>query len=186
MGCSRVCSLARALCAGGWGCCTEVGNFFSPYGDAEGRSNFALWCLMKAPLILGTDLTNLTVPTLATITNRAAIAVNKDSLGEQGLLRTSAWSPGGRKPDPEGHPPHGYQVRPSVRPPARPSLSVCLLAQHAMRNEVSCVRISRWHAHRSSNGGGGGGGGMLAESVRVVCCRSGRAHSAAAGRWRRC
>ena len=32
-------------------------------------------CLMKAPLILGTDLTNMSATTLATITNEAAIAV---------------------------------------------------------------------------------------------------------------
>ena len=61
----------------------EVGNFFERHGDAAGRTNFALWCLMKSPLILGTDLTNLTSATLATITNHHAIAVSKDPLGEQ-------------------------------------------------------------------------------------------------------
>jgi hypothetical protein len=25
----------------------EVGNFFGEFGEAEGRTNFALWCLMK-------------------------------------------------------------------------------------------------------------------------------------------
>jgi len=68
----------------------EVGNFFEdPQPDATGRTNFALWCLMKAPLILGTDLTNLTQATLKTITTKGAIAVSKDSLGEQGVLRES-------------------------------------------------------------------------------------------------
>ena len=88
----------------------EVGNFFDEFGDAEGRTNFALWCLMKAPLILGTDLSNMTAPTLATITNKAAIAVSKDTLGEQGLLRTSSlWQPQSKHVDLE-HPPIGFQV----------------------------------------------------------------------------
>eukprot|EP01048_Picozoa_sp_COSAG05_P005339 COSAG05_NODE_314_length_11610_cov_17.223265_2_plen_132_part_00 len=30
----------------------EVGNFFDDFGDAEGRTNFALWCLMKSPVRL--------------------------------------------------------------------------------------------------------------------------------------
>lgn len=68
----------------------EVGNFFSDLGDAEGRSNFALWCLMKSPLILGTDLTNMSSATLTTITSTGAIAVSKDKLGEQGVLRESS------------------------------------------------------------------------------------------------
>jgi hypothetical protein len=38
-------------------------------------------CLMKAPLILGTDLTNMSATTLATITNEAAIAVPNLELG---------------------------------------------------------------------------------------------------------
>jgi hypothetical protein len=36
---------------------------------------------MKAPLILGTDLTNMSATTLATITNEAAIAVPNLELG---------------------------------------------------------------------------------------------------------
>ena len=78
----------------------ETGNFFPKsadgksfdvaLGDAEGRTNFALWCLMKAPLILGVDLTNLTAADLATVTNKDAIAVSKDPLGEQGLLRVNS------------------------------------------------------------------------------------------------
>jgi alpha-galactosidase len=68
----------------------EVGNFYSePHPDAAGRTNLALWCLMKSPLILGTDLTNLTAATLRTLTAEGAIAVSKDPLAEQGVLRES-------------------------------------------------------------------------------------------------
>ena len=53
----------------------EVGNGLS---DAEGRSHFSLWALMKAPLLIGTDLTRASPATLATLGNAAAIAVNQD------------------------------------------------------------------------------------------------------------
>lgn len=48
---------------------------------AESRSHFALWCFVKAPLLLGTDLTNKTAMTNVwpIITNPNLIAVNQDS-----------------------------------------------------------------------------------------------------------
>ena len=92
----------------------EVGNFFEEHGDAAGRTNFALWCLMKSPLILGTDLTNISGATLATITNVHAIAVSKDPLGEQGVLReSSCYHPPQHHHGPSGSKygsPCGYQV----------------------------------------------------------------------------
>jgi alpha-galactosidase len=60
---------------------SQVGNTLT---DAEGRTHFALWCLMKAPLLIGTDLTRATAATLATLSSRLAIAVNQDPLGVQG------------------------------------------------------------------------------------------------------
>jgi hypothetical protein len=41
---------------------------------------------MKAPLLLGTDVTNMTAETLATLTNRDIIGVNQDPLGVQARL----------------------------------------------------------------------------------------------------
>lgn len=64
----------------------ETGNLWGPLGDAEDRSSFSMWCVMKAPLILGTDVTNMSATTLATLTNKAAIAINQDPLGEQARL----------------------------------------------------------------------------------------------------
>lgn len=71
---------------------------------------------MKAPLLLGTDLTNMTAATLATITAPMAIAVSQDKLGVQGtLLHSSCYKlpakiRGGHYPDP-----CGYQVDPQSR-----------------------------------------------------------------------
>ena len=62
----------------------EVGN-----GDltlAEQRSHFALWCLMKSPLLIGADPRALTNESLAILTNSFLIAVNQDALGVQGTL----------------------------------------------------------------------------------------------------
>lgn len=68
----------------------EVGNLWGALGDAEGRSHFAMWSVMKAPLLLGTDVTNMTSETLATLTNEDVIAVNQDRLGIQARLVPSA------------------------------------------------------------------------------------------------
>jgi len=53
---------------------------------AEYRTMFALWCLVKSPLMLGADLTTITPDSDAykIITNERLIAVNQDSLGIQG------------------------------------------------------------------------------------------------------
>jgi len=40
-----------------------------------------MWSLLKSPLILGNDVTNMTNETLTIITNEALIAVNQDSAG---------------------------------------------------------------------------------------------------------
>ena len=61
----------------------EVGNLFGPLGVAEGRSHFSMWSVMKAPLLIGTDVTNMTDATLTTLTNHEVIAVNQDRLGVQ-------------------------------------------------------------------------------------------------------
>jgi hypothetical protein len=60
----------------------EIGN--GGMTDAEYVSHFSLWAITKAPLIIGCDVTKMSAATLATLTNREAIAVNQDSLGVQG------------------------------------------------------------------------------------------------------
>jgi alpha-galactosidase len=92
----------------------HTGNGGSPpslFPDAEGRTQFALWCILKSPLLLGTFIHNITdtPQTLATVTNAAAIAVNQDALGEQGVLRKS----GGYMPDkprPTSNTAFGFQI----------------------------------------------------------------------------
>jgi alpha-galactosidase len=52
--------------------------------DAQYRSQFSLWSMMAAPLIIGTDLRYASPETLAIITNADVIAVDQDPLGQAG------------------------------------------------------------------------------------------------------
>ena len=58
----------------------EVGN--GGMTDTEYRTHFALWCLMAAPLLIGTDLRSMSDETQAILTNRALIAIDQDCLGK--------------------------------------------------------------------------------------------------------
>jgi len=50
----------------------------------EYKSHFSLWALSKAPLLIGTDITNMTKETFEILTNHEIIAINQDPLGVQG------------------------------------------------------------------------------------------------------
>jgi hypothetical protein len=52
--------------------------------EAECRSVFAVFCIVKAPLLLGAVLQNMSTTTLATLTNRGLLALNQDPLGIPG------------------------------------------------------------------------------------------------------
>ncbi|XP_031381001.1 alpha-galactosidase 3-like [Punica granatum] len=60
----------------------EVGNGGMTY--QEYRSHFSIWALMKAPLLIGCDVRNMTAESYELLTNKEVIAVNQDSLGVQG------------------------------------------------------------------------------------------------------
>ena len=62
----------------------EVGN--NGMTTTEYRSHFSLWCLMKAPLIIGCDVSNMNEDTSTILLNTEAIAVNQDARGVQGRL----------------------------------------------------------------------------------------------------
>ena len=57
----------------------EVGN--GGLSAAEERAHFSLWAVLKAPLILGCDLTRISAAALATVSNPEVVAVNQDALG---------------------------------------------------------------------------------------------------------
>jgi len=57
----------------------EVGNGGMTFDEYV--THFSMWALLKSPLILGNDVTNMTQETLEIITNDAIIAVNQDAAG---------------------------------------------------------------------------------------------------------
>jgi alpha-galactosidase len=52
--------------------------------DAEYRTHFSLWCLLAAPLMVGCDVRSMDAITQSILTNPEAIAVDQDTLGQQG------------------------------------------------------------------------------------------------------
>ena len=61
----------------------EVGNGKMTFN--EYYAHFALWCLLKAPLLIGCSLENVSDQTLEILGNEELIAINQDSLGVQGV-----------------------------------------------------------------------------------------------------
>ena len=62
----------------------EIGN--GGMTTTEYETHFSLWCLMKAPLLIGCDLRNIDIDSeaLRILSNKEVIAVNQDALGVQG------------------------------------------------------------------------------------------------------
>ena len=60
----------------------EVGNMATA---AEDRSHFAMWAMLAAPLIMGTDVTGMTAQTRTILTNPRIIAIDQDSLGRSAM-----------------------------------------------------------------------------------------------------
>lgn len=68
----------------------EVGNLPT---FAENRSHFAMWSMLAAPLIAGTDIAALDPAVVDVLTNARAVAINQDPLGIQGFswVKSDDW-----------------------------------------------------------------------------------------------
>lgn len=114
--------------------------------EAQCRSIFAVWAVSKAPLLLGAVVANFTAETLATVSNRAVIAVNQDPLGVPG--RKLAAGSGRVSPQHVG-------------------LAPCTTANTAPGvNGVTAADLL-WHPR--SLGGGGGGAVALVHNASGRC-----------------
>ena len=60
----------------------EIGN--GGMNFEEEKIHFGLWCISKAPLLIGCDITNMSKETFEILTNPEIIAINQDPLGIQG------------------------------------------------------------------------------------------------------
>ena len=54
--------------------------------DAQFRTQFSMWAMLDAPLMVSINLSTLSPASLATISNPQMIAINQDKLGHQALL----------------------------------------------------------------------------------------------------
>jgi alpha-galactosidase len=62
----------------------EVGN--SGMTTSEHRCQMSIWALIKAPLIISTDIRNMSAATLSILANKEVVAVNQDAMGVAGRL----------------------------------------------------------------------------------------------------
>jgi len=60
----------------------EIGN--GGMTSTEYRAHFSLWAIAKAPLLIGCDITSMTVETFDILTAPEVIAVSQDTMGKQG------------------------------------------------------------------------------------------------------
>lgn len=76
--------LEKYAAKGGWNDpdMLEVGNGGMTHD--EYYAHFSLWCILKAPLLIGCSLDNISNSTLTILGNEELIAVNQDPLGKQG------------------------------------------------------------------------------------------------------
>jgi len=76
---------AQYASVGGWNDpdMLEVGN--GGMSTTEDETHMSLWCLMKAPLLIGCDVSNMTKDTKRILTNGEVLAINQDPLGIQGI-----------------------------------------------------------------------------------------------------
>ena len=58
----------------------------------ESQSQFSMWSMVAAPLIIGSDVTSLSASTVAMLTNREVLAVDQDPLGVQGTAIATSGS----------------------------------------------------------------------------------------------
>jgi alpha-galactosidase len=63
-------------------------DYLDYYGltDAQARAQLTMWSMLSAPLMISTNLSGLTPSQLADLKNPAAIAVDQDSAGSQGIM----------------------------------------------------------------------------------------------------
>ncbi|KAH3764189.1 Melibiase family protein [Pelomyxa schiedti] len=75
---------AQYAAPGGWNDpdMLEIGNGGMTFD--EYKSHFSLWCLAKAPLLIGCDITSMSAETKSILMASEVIAINQDPLGVQG------------------------------------------------------------------------------------------------------
>ena len=58
----------------------------------EEKAHFSMWCMMSTPLVIGCDLTSISLQTLEILKNKEMIAVNQDSACLQAFVTKEFWT----------------------------------------------------------------------------------------------
>eukprot|EP00887_Chlorella_sp_A99_P006558 scaffold3.g6558.t1 len=95
----------------------------------EERAHFALWALLKSPLLVGADLRRISPASLAVLKAREVIGVNQDALGVAGDL---IWKQGAREV--------------YAAPLSGGARAVVLLNRHTLGGQYPLVNITVWWA----------------------------------------
>ena len=64
----------------------EVGNAPQLFNVSESRSMFAIWCILKCPLLIAADLATISAEHLKVLLSKELIAINQDPLAHIGRL----------------------------------------------------------------------------------------------------
>jgi len=107
----------------------QVGNIGLTY--IEQVSHFSLWCLITGPLLISTDLDQLSNKSLKILTNAELIAINQDVGGRQGV-RVSPVRPNGPPGTSEG-------LEIWAKPLANGSLAVVLLNRSPRTSDMKAT-----------------------------------------------
>jgi len=59
--------------------------------EADYRSQFALWCMYSAPLMLGCDIRSIDEKTLALVTNRELLRIDQDAEARPPIILPAGW-----------------------------------------------------------------------------------------------
>lgn len=93
-------SHASSAGPGGWNDpdMLEIGN--GALTIEEERTHFAMWAILKAPLIIGADLSKISPESLEILKTKQIIEVNQDPLGQQGVCvkHCHGWAKFWRRP----------------------------------------------------------------------------------------
>ncbi|XP_065836434.1 uncharacterized protein [Oscarella lobularis] len=72
------------LMTGGEGCADDENKRCPGMTDVEYKTEFVMWCILAAPLLVATDVRNMTDIQKQALFNAELIAVNQDKMGHQG------------------------------------------------------------------------------------------------------
>ena len=120
----------------------------------QSQTQFSLWAVMAAPLLLGSPLGSMPASDLATYSNEEVIAVNQDRLGTQGWV---VW---------QNCPPFEPRDNWWMSPWSMPHDVAMMWTKAMLSLLVLLAALGAACSRSTACGGGGGGGGKAPQTLR--------------------